>query len=54
MTIRVVRDQRRPMRHEIQIGETTLTTDISVEEGGEASGPNPMTSTMQRSARAWR
>jgi len=29
------------MRHEIQIGETTLATDISVEEGGEASGPNP-------------
>jgi putative redox protein len=41
MTIRVVRDQRRPMRHEIYIGESTLTTDVSVEEGGEASGPNP-------------
>ena len=41
MTIRVVRDQRRPMRHEIHIGESTLTTDISAEEGGEASGPNP-------------
>jgi putative redox protein len=41
MTIRVVRDQRRPMRHEIHFGESTLTTDISVEEGGETSGPNP-------------
>jgi putative redox protein len=41
MTIRVVRDQRRPMRHEIHIGESMLTTDISAEEGGEASGPNP-------------
>jgi putative redox protein len=29
------------MRHEIYIGESTLTTDVSVEEGGEASGPNP-------------
>jgi putative redox protein len=41
MTIRVVRDQRRSMRHEIHIGESTLATDMSVEEGGEASGPNP-------------
>jgi putative redox protein len=29
------------MRHEIHIGESTLATDVSVEEGGEASGPNP-------------
>jgi putative redox protein len=41
MTIRVIRDQLRPMRHEIHIGESTLATDVSVEEGGEASGPNP-------------
>jgi putative redox protein len=41
MTIRVIRDQLRPMRHEIHIGESTLATDVSIEEGGEASGPNP-------------
>ena len=41
MTIRVVRDQQAPMRHEIHIGENTLTTDVNTEEGGEASGPNP-------------
>ena len=29
------------MRHEIQIGRYLLSTDVSVEEGGEASGPNP-------------
>ena len=29
------------MRHEIHIGENTLTTDVNTEEGGEASGPNP-------------
>ena len=41
MTIRVVRDQQAPMRHEIHIGRNSLTTDLSVEEGGEGSGPNP-------------
>jgi putative redox protein len=29
------------MRHEIHIGRNSLATDLSVEEGGEASGPNP-------------
>ena len=29
------------MRHEIHIGRFSLATDLSVEEGGEASGPNP-------------
>src|SRR6202011_2679021 len=29
------------MRHEIHIGRNSLTTDLSVEEGGEGSGPNP-------------
>jgi putative redox protein len=29
------------MRHEIHIGESTITSDMSAEEGGEASGPNP-------------
>src|SRR5216684_3667297 len=41
VTIRVVRDQLAPMRHEIHIGRNSLATDLSVEEGGEASGPNP-------------
>jgi len=41
VTIRVVRDQQAPMRHEIHIGRNSLTTDLSVEEGGEGSGPNP-------------
>ena len=29
------------MRHEIHIGRNSLTTDLSVEEGGEGSGPSP-------------
>ena len=29
------------MRHEIQIGRYRLSTDLSVEEGGDASGPSP-------------
>jgi putative redox protein len=41
VTIRVVRDQQAPMRHEIHVGRNSLTTDLSVEEGGEGSGPNP-------------
>jgi putative redox protein len=41
VTIRVVRDQRAPMRHEIHIGKNSLASDLSVEEGGEGSGPNP-------------
>jgi putative redox protein len=41
VTIRVVRDQRAPMRHEIHIGRNSLATDLSVEQGGEGSGPTP-------------
>jgi putative redox protein len=41
MAIRVVRDQTASMRHEIHVGRNRLATDGSVEEGGEASGPNP-------------
>jgi putative redox protein len=41
MTVRVVRDQTAPMRHEIIIGRNRLATDGSAEEGGEGSGPNP-------------
>jgi putative redox protein len=29
------------MRHEIQIGRYKLSTDLSVEEGGHATGPSP-------------
>ena len=29
------------MRHEIHIGPNSLTTDLSVEEGGAGSGPSP-------------
>jgi putative redox protein len=41
MTIRVVRDQLAPMRHEIHIGRHSLASDLGVEEGGGESGPNP-------------
>ena len=41
MTIRVVRDQQAPMRHVIRIGQNSLITDLSVEEGGGGSGPSP-------------
>jgi len=41
VTIRVVRDQQAPMRHEIHIGRNSLVGDLSVEEGGDGSGPNP-------------
>src|SRR6202035_3995854 len=41
VTIRVVRDQRSPMRHDIHIGRNSLATDLSVEAGGEGSGPSP-------------
>ena len=41
MTIRVVRDQRAPMRHEIHVDGHSIATDVSVEQGGEGSGPNP-------------
>jgi putative redox protein len=41
MTIRVVRDHLAPMRHEIHIGRHILSSDLSVEEGGGGSGPNP-------------
>src|SRR5277367_4505312 len=41
MTIRVVRDPRALMRHEIQIGRYRLSTDLSVEQGGEGSDPSP-------------
>jgi putative redox protein len=41
VTIRVIRDQQAMMRHEIQIGRNSLTTDLSNESGGEGSGPSP-------------
>jgi putative redox protein len=41
MTVRVVRDQRAPMRHEVHIGNYKLITDLGVANGGEGSGPAP-------------
>ena len=41
MTIRVVRDQQAPLRHEIRIGRNSISTDLSNELGGEGSGPSP-------------
>ena len=29
------------MRHQIHIGRNSLVSDLSVEEGGDGSGPNP-------------
>jgi putative redox protein len=41
MTIRVVRDQRAPMRHDVHIGTYKLITDLGVQNGGDGSGPTP-------------
>jgi putative redox protein len=41
MTVKVVRDQRSRMLHEIHIGPNSLATDLSVEAGGDASAPTP-------------
>jgi putative redox protein len=41
MTIRVVRDQQALMRHEIRIGENSISSDLAKELDGEGSGPSP-------------
>jgi putative redox protein len=41
MTIQVVRDRRSLMRHDIYVGRHNLATDLSVEDGGDASAPTP-------------
>ncbi len=41
MTIRIVRDMKSPMRHDIQIGLHRIAVDASVAGGGEASAPEP-------------
>lgn len=41
MTIRVIRDMKTPMRHDIQIGPHRIATDASIAGGGEASAPEP-------------
>jgi putative redox protein len=41
MTIQVVRDQQAPMRHDIRIGQNSISTDLASELGGEGSGPTP-------------
>ncbi len=40
MTIQVARDRRSQMRHEVHIGRNSFAA-VSLEEGGEASGPSP-------------
>jgi putative redox protein len=41
VTIEIIRDRQARMRHEIHVGPHTLAADVSVEQGGEASGPSP-------------
>jgi putative redox protein len=41
MTIRVVRDLKASMRHDIQIGPHLIATDASTMGGGDASAPEP-------------
>jgi signal transduction histidine kinase len=42
MTIRLVRDQRAPMRQEeVHIGDYKPTSDLGIANGGERSGPTP-------------
>jgi len=41
MTIRVVRDQQALMRHEIRIGQNSISTDLASQLGGDGSGPSP-------------
>lgn len=41
MTITVLRDQSLPMRHIVHVRNHILSTDGSVEEGGNDAGPSP-------------
>jgi putative redox protein len=41
MTVRVVGGLQGPLQHEIHIGQPSFASDLSVEEGGGGSGPNP-------------
>ena len=41
MTIKVLRDQSLPMRHIVHVRNHIVSTDGSVEEGGNDAGPSP-------------
>ncbi|TDR73276.1 OsmC family protein [Paludibacterium purpuratum] len=41
MSIVIQRDLSAPMRHTVQIGQHRLVVDMSQQEGGSDSGPNP-------------
>lgn len=41
MTIKVIRDQSLPMRHIVHVRHHLISTDGTVEEGGNDAGPSP-------------
>ena len=41
MAIKIVRDQKALMRHNVCVGPHTFAADASIVDGGEALGPNP-------------
>ena len=41
MTIKVLRDQSLPMRHIVHVRNHLISTDGTVEEGGNDAGPSP-------------
>ena len=41
MTLAIVRDRSAVMRHDIQVGSHTISTDLSLAEGGEDLGVTP-------------
>jgi putative redox protein len=41
MAIKIVRDQKALMRHEVRVGPHSFAVDASIGDGGEALGPNP-------------
>jgi putative redox protein len=41
MAIKIVRDQKALMRHEVRVGPHTFAADAGIGDGGEGLGPNP-------------
>jgi putative redox protein len=41
MAIKIVRDQKALMRHNVRVDPHTFAADASIVDGGEALGPNP-------------
>ena len=41
MPIKVIRDQSLPMRHIIHVGNHIISTDGTLDEGGNEAGPSP-------------